>query len=308
MKIANPLYDTAFKYLMENNKLAIKIISLIIEEEIEELHMENQEHVFVDESRMLRLFRVDFKAVIRLADGTRQKVLIELQKSKSEAEVRRFRRYLGANYMKSDTEKNSQGIDVKVAYPIITIYLLGYPLEDVPHVAVTINNTAVDAVTGEPVAMQSLFMRLLTHRSHILQVARLGQERRSRLEQFLSLFSQQWKTADGYVLDIKEVPQEFRDIADYLSIPLRDENFLEQALAEEEIEQRFAEKEKKLEQALKEKEEALKEKEKEREEKEKALSAIAHLAKRLAAKGITPDEIANDTGLTTEEVNKILDK
>lgn len=93
MRIANPLYDTAFKYLMENNKLAKKIVSLIIEEDVEELVLQNQEHSYVDEKRGLRFVRVDFKAIIRQPDGTRKKVLIELQKSKSEAEALRFRRY-----------------------------------------------------------------------------------------------------------------------------------------------------------------------------------------------------------------------
>lgn len=38
MQIVNPLYDKAFKYLMENERLAKKVISVILDEEIEELH------------------------------------------------------------------------------------------------------------------------------------------------------------------------------------------------------------------------------------------------------------------------------
>ena len=35
MQIANPVYDVVFKYLMHDNSIAKKIISLIIDEEIE---------------------------------------------------------------------------------------------------------------------------------------------------------------------------------------------------------------------------------------------------------------------------------
>ena len=37
MVVANPLYDVVFKYLMNDNSIAKKIISLIIGEEIEQL-------------------------------------------------------------------------------------------------------------------------------------------------------------------------------------------------------------------------------------------------------------------------------
>jgi hypothetical protein len=34
MKIANPLFDKGFKYLMENEKFARKVISVILDEEV----------------------------------------------------------------------------------------------------------------------------------------------------------------------------------------------------------------------------------------------------------------------------------
>jgi hypothetical protein len=34
MKIANPLYDHAFKYLMSNDKLARKVLSVILDKEV----------------------------------------------------------------------------------------------------------------------------------------------------------------------------------------------------------------------------------------------------------------------------------
>ena len=102
MKIINPLYDKAFKYLMENNRWATKVISVILDEEIEELKLNQQETVFPDNKHQLTLFRLDFKATIKKNDGTKHTVLIELQKSKYITDILRFRNYLGSNYMKAE--------------------------------------------------------------------------------------------------------------------------------------------------------------------------------------------------------------
>ena len=99
MKIINPLYDKAFKYLMENNKLAKKILSVILDVEVLEVALSQQETSLPDERRGLTLFRLDFKAIIKQADGSQKTVLIELQKSKYKTDIQRFRSYLGANYL-----------------------------------------------------------------------------------------------------------------------------------------------------------------------------------------------------------------
>ncbi|NCU33100.1 MAG: hypothetical protein EOM23_09270, partial [Candidatus Moranbacteria bacterium] len=94
MKIINPLYDKAFKYLMENEKFARKVLSVILDVDIKEVSLGQQETLFLDEKRQLTLFRLDFKAVIKDADGSTKTVLIELQKSKYPTDIQRFRNYL----------------------------------------------------------------------------------------------------------------------------------------------------------------------------------------------------------------------
>ncbi|MEM9848848.1 MAG: hypothetical protein AAF847_13255, partial [Bacteroidota bacterium] len=81
MKIINPLYDYAFKYLMQNNRIAKKVLSTLLECEVLELSIEQQEIVLVDETKGLRLYRLDFSALILDELGNKKKVLIELQKS-----------------------------------------------------------------------------------------------------------------------------------------------------------------------------------------------------------------------------------
>ena len=81
LKIANPLYDSVFKHLMENQEVASGLISTLLGVEILELTPQPQEitdneitenqvaRLGVDEG-WLRVFRIDFSALVRLADGT----------------------------------------------------------------------------------------------------------------------------------------------------------------------------------------------------------------------------------------------
>ncbi len=76
---------------MSNDKLARKVLSTILEQEVVELELAQQEIVVSNKSRHFTLFRLDFKAVIADATGKKEKVLIELQKSKLPTNLVRFR-------------------------------------------------------------------------------------------------------------------------------------------------------------------------------------------------------------------------
>ena len=145
MKIANPLYDHAFKYLMSNDKLARKVLSVILEKEVLELELSQQELVIEDEERRFTLYRLDFKAVILEENGRRETVLIELQKSKLPTNVLRFRNYLGLAYThKTKAKHPGTQVAQDSALPIISIYILGYNVEDIPSVAVKVESRIVD--------------------------------------------------------------------------------------------------------------------------------------------------------------------
>jgi bifunctional ADP-heptose synthase (sugar kinase/adenylyltransferase) len=83
MNIANPIYDSAFKYLMEDNKIARMIIATIIGAEVVELVFSPQEHTHTLNGvaqQSFTLCRFDFSAKIKTQDGPRT-VMIELQKA-----------------------------------------------------------------------------------------------------------------------------------------------------------------------------------------------------------------------------------
>ena len=246
MKIVNPLYDYAFKYLMENNRIAKKVISTLLECEVLELFVEQQELIAVNKKRGLKLYRLDFSAIILDENGKKQKVLIELQKSKLPTNTLRFRTYLGESYTKKEVVKDKLGLEETKVYPIISIYILGYNVVDIPYLCINIDNRITDTVTKKEVAINSDFVELLTHKTRIIQVRRLTEKRRSRLEQFLTLFNQAWVTSEKYILDLEEIPDEFQDIVNYLGVPVQDDIFRNQLKGEEEIDAIFRNQEAKL--------------------------------------------------------------
>jgi hypothetical protein len=242
MKIINPLYDQAFKYLMENNKLARKALSIMLDVEVEELILEQQETVITDKRKLLNVLRMDFKALIKEADGSRKTVLIEVQKSKYSNNIDRFRHYLGSNYMSAiiDVDPVQEPLPERYSgFPIITIYILGYNLPDLPYMAVTVNREVINSVNKKRLQVKSFFIEHLTHQSHIIQVLRLPEKRKTRLEKFLSLFNQQWCTDVKFILDLPEIPSGFTDMAKYLQGPLMDDEFRRKLRAEQEIDIAF---------------------------------------------------------------------
>jgi hypothetical protein len=313
MKIVNPLYDKAFKYLMENEKFARKVLSVILDEDIIDVTLGHQETIYPDERRRLTLFRLDFKAVIKEPDGSKKTVLIELQKSMYSTDIQRFRNYLGANYMakrrKPDQVKEAK-VEYQPAYPIITIYILGYNLDDLPFMAVTVNREVINSVSKEVLTVKSFFIEHLTHQSHIIQVRRLPDQRKTRLENFLVLFNQAWCAEDNYIIDLQDVPDEFKDIANYLQGPLLDDEFRRNLEVEDEIDTIFDEQEAKYLKRILEAEKGEKDQKRkrieaeQRENNERLLkqSLAIKLAKRLKQDGASDEEIMKETGLSREEL------
>jgi len=98
-RIANPIYDGAFKYLLDDNKVARLFLSTMIGEEIVELTFRPTEHRTDVEQRHVTVFRIDFSARIALPNGGEKLVIIEIQKAKFASDIMRFRKYLGRQYL-----------------------------------------------------------------------------------------------------------------------------------------------------------------------------------------------------------------
>jgi hypothetical protein len=247
MKIANPIYDVVFKYLMDDNKIAKLMISKIIGEEIESLYFQPKDNVVkiersgIDEEKpqaSFTVYRLDFAARIKLSDGGYKQVLIEIQKAKLPTDIMRFRKYLGQQYLtnKNSIDKEVKGELRKTALPIVAIYFLGHPLDFETAPVIKVNRNYVDLATGEQLKNKEEFIESLTHDSYVIQIPELKGKRRTELEKMLSIFDQSQKESD-HILNISETdfPEEYRDIIRKLQSAITDEEIQNTMDVEDEI-------------------------------------------------------------------------
>jgi SOS response regulatory protein OraA/RecX len=263
MKIANPIYDAVFKFLMQDINIAKDILSVILNVEIIELELQPQE-VVLTVLGGLRLLRLDFKARIRLKDGTEKVILIEIQKSKKDSNVARFRRYLGDNYAKIDEVINEFGETQRKSLPITAIYFLGFELENISAPIVKVVREYRNAVTNQLLTQKEAFIEQLSHDLYAIQIPKLKMVARTELERILDVFSEhKYKTNDKKVLEYTSdvTDPRVKRILSRLNMALMDDEIIEAIIAEEEIENDFKDISNQLDKALQAKEEERKAKE-----------------------------------------------
>ena len=197
MRIANPMYDAAFKYLMDDDASARLLVGAVLGEEVESLQPLPQERAVRLEpaageppsGELLTVRRVDFAATVRTASGDRLRVLVEVQKARFTDEIMRFREYLGRHY--ADRENYDQGPDGRRHHrPLRTIYILGECLPRTEATVLKVAREYLDAITGEQLAEREEFVEALSHDCWVVQVPRLASRRHSDLERLLSVFDQ----------------------------------------------------------------------------------------------------------------------
>ena len=206
MNIANPVYDVVFKYLMKDSKIARLLISAITGLKIKKLDFVTTEKTVTLEDEPLTVYRLDFTASVLDSKGEERMVLIEIQKARLNQDIVRFRRYLGQEYSDKNNllEKTEGNKTVLTAIPLLTIYFLGYSLNQVREPVIRVIREYINAVTGEKITQRDEFIEGITHDSHIIQIPYLKQEFRTDLLSILSLFDQNLKVKDGHLLDIDE--------------------------------------------------------------------------------------------------------
>ena len=133
--VVNPIYDTVFKYIMQDEKVAKVLIGNILKTKVVSIQMNNNEYAAMLPDGK-KVFKLDFSATILDKENKQQLVHIEVQKALEEGEIMRFRHYLGAIYMDSTKKyqeiiknpKTKEEITVEHPLPIHTIYILGHEL------------------------------------------------------------------------------------------------------------------------------------------------------------------------------------
>jgi hypothetical protein len=323
MIIANPIYDAVFKYLLEDERVARTLLSALLKKEVVKVKTRRNEYTNLDRNA-LSIFRIDFGATIKESDGSQHLILIELQKTWVETETLRFRQYLGAQYANHDNmlpDTNGQ-----YAIPMVTVYLLGHKVGDIEEPVLYVRRNAYD-YDGNMVTkgLPDPFVESLTHDSIIVQIPRLRGMVNNRLDKVLSIFDQsRMEKGNQQMLEIDEKTYDGDDEMmrivtrllaaatdaktrhnmnvedEYFSvIEKRDTTIL---MKEKELAERNAQL-KESEAQLKESEAQLKESEAQRKEQAILLRRSIEM---FLKTGLSVEMIAQNMGMTTEQVEGIL--
>jgi hypothetical protein len=273
MLIANPIYDTVFKRMMENERVARFFIGTLLEQTIETVEVKPQEFTYTDELAGLAVFRLDFIATIRTQRGELKKVLIEIQKARNQIDLMRFRRYLGEQYKKEDTVNNE-----KTVLPITTIYILGFTLAEIETACIKVERNYRDLINQIVIEKKSEFVEKLTHDCFIVQVNRITDRYQTSLDKLLSVFEQ------NNFADENKITKEFShptdnedvkiltDILHYSGTNLEERKQIEiEQEAWRTVNAMFEDKEKELLDKIKEKDKTIDEKDKTIDEKDKTI-------------------------------------
>ena len=312
IQIANPIYDSVFKYLMEDERIAKTLLSALLKKEVVAVEMRRNEYTNgVRDS--ISMFRIDFGAHVKEPDGTIRLVLIKLQKTWLETETLRFRQYLGAQYSNPEnvpSENNKDGY----AIPMVAIYLLGHRVGDINVPVLYVKHKAYD-YDGNVVTdgIPDPFVESLIHDSIIVQIPLLHGQVNNRLEKVLSVFDQSQKNgSDRHVLNVNDTPFDDDDDMQYLlrrllmaaaNAQLRQEMNVEDEYfkALEDRDTALMMKDKKLaEQA-----EQLEQNKAELEQNKAQLRTMALL---LSNSGMSVEEIAKSVGMSQDQVKLLLNK
>lgn len=276
MIIANPIYDVVFKRLMENERVAKFFIGTMLGQVVESLELKPQEFTYTDRLAGLAVFRLDFIAIIKTAEGESKKVLIEIQKAKNLIDLMRFRNYLAEQYKKEDIVNEE-----KVVLPITTIYILGFKLPKIETACVYVERQYRDMINDSILTEKSEFIERLTHDSYVVQVMRLTGKYKSKLDKLLSVFEQKNFIGDTETVKEYHYEPEDEDVKTMTDIlhktgtdPARRKEIETEQEAWRSVKAMFADKEKSFMKALIEKDKALSEKDKALEEQRKLIEEL----------------------------------
>ena len=216
--VANPIYDSVFKYIMEDERIAKTMLSALLKKDV--VHVTVRPHEYSNTTRdTLSMFRIDFAATVREREGNEIKdriVLIELQKTWLNTETLRFRQYLGAQYSNKNNIREAE--DKGFAYPMVAVYLLGHRVGNIKEPIVYVNHDVFD-YNGNVVEDGNMepFVESLTHNSIIVQIPLLHGNVNNRLEKVLSVFDQ--TLVDGDTQQVLKIDEDkFADDNDMLYV------------------------------------------------------------------------------------------
>ena len=324
IQIANPIYDSVFKYMMQNKKVCKTLLGALLNAEIEDVEIRNNE-IVKSVLKKFTVLRLDFIAKVKKEDGTSEMVSIELQKAQKDTEIVRFRRYLSRLYDKeaydvkyvTKTNRKGKKIRVKQEIPIHinAIYILGHPLKGIKEPVIYYTPQATNAL-NEPIENVDTndFFMALSHNSIVVQIPYLRDNAKTHVEKILNIFNQKKVLSNNKHIiqlnDETDSKQEgYNEIIYELMKAITNEDVKRAMDIEDEyaadIEDRIE-----LEDILEEQKKQLSEQKEQLSQKDEQLSKqnaiIVTLIKSMLSEGKTVDDISTTLNIPKEVVTKMI--
>ncbi|MFM8450448.1 MAG: hypothetical protein ACKOAY_10135 [Haliscomenobacter sp.] len=200
MQISNPIYDSAFKYLLEDTSIARVFLESLTQLNIESVELQPQELTLFREPTKqgifseISVYRLDVAAKIRFPGGKQQLIILEIQKQKHLQQTIRFRKYLGKQYLNSSYTQwhaNPGGQPFQQGIPLFSIYLLGERVPEWSHLPVIeINATLRDGHSNTPFLEPNPFVHALYHSGLFVHIPAIQAIPRDERETLLQIFNQ----------------------------------------------------------------------------------------------------------------------
>jgi hypothetical protein len=337
--IPNPIYDVVFRYLMEDAESARIVLSTLINENIKRIELELLTHAAKGEDGIqrtdivdpksndhIRLFHLDFTAIVEKPDGSEEFVMIELQKASEPDDIFRFKRYISRNFQhrhqKEIANPRTRAIEV-IDTPIrlIPIFILNFRIErEVNDLLISINRVRTGVFTNTTLKQANEFIDHLSFDMLVVQLPNLHKiseedyardDYKRRLYALLKLFDQKSKVRDNEhrlrlirrffpgFLDrvIRRLQAADSENADLEEQMYAEDEYLRALIARDNEITFLSEELDKKEQVISEKEQVISEKEQVISEKDKV---ILEYAKMLKSSGLPIEDIRQKTGLSLE--------
>ena len=324
--IPNPIYDVVFKYLMEDNKSAEIVLSTLINEKIKKLTFEPVSHTEKvkdpETEKDIKLFHLDFTALIEKTDGQEELIMIEIQKANMSSDIFRFKRYISANFQRKQEKEvinpRTQSVE-KINKPLrlIPIFILNFRIEnEINDLIIKTNRIKTGIFSDKQLQKNNEFIDNLSFDIFVVQLPNLNKIQKSdyenddyktKLYSLLKLFDQdsQNLTNKHRLFVLRKIFPEFLDriINRLKSADVNNPDLEEQMNIEDEylaelikrdneiiyFKQKYGESTVKLEREINKNKKAM-------EQKNKAM------AKMMKKYGATNEEIEKETGLTIEKL------
>ncbi|MFN6064970.1 MAG: hypothetical protein ACK49K_17005, partial [Bacteroidota bacterium] len=130
-------------------------------------------------------FQLDFIATILTDTGEPEKVHVEIQKIKNFIEPRMLSNFQAVHYNRRGTFDYE-----KRKLPSITIYILGFNLQEIQSACIKLENTYEDLISNKMINHKIDFIEKLSQDCYIVQVNRITERFETSLDKLLSIFEQ----------------------------------------------------------------------------------------------------------------------